>query len=140
MGSTWGNPEAYIGLQKIRGTFEKVGVEPQVERIGKYKMAGDQLMCKSISQENREMLTTLLDSKQHHHLPVQVPFLRGLERFTLLDSIYGNWLENISAAKGKSREDEEKFNNEGVSQIERLKEEAWITDISYEDEVISRLK
>ena len=39
-------------------------------------MAGDQLMSKSISQENREML------------------------ITLLDNIYGNWLDKISAAKG----------------------------------------
>ncbi|KAJ8430954.1 hypothetical protein Cgig2_003538 [Carnegiea gigantea] len=112
-------PSAYFRLYGLTvealflgGTFEKVGVEPQVERIGKYKMAGDQLMCKSISQENREMLTTLLDS------------------------IYGNWLEKISAAKGKRREDVEKLIDEGIYQIERLKEEGWITDISYEDEVI----
>lgn len=58
------------------GIFEKVGIEPQIERIGKYKSAGDQLARKSISEENREMLTTLLDN------------------------IYGNWLDKISAAKG----------------------------------------
>uniref|UniRef100_A0A7C9ACE5 Peptidase S49 domain-containing protein n=1 Tax=Opuntia streptacantha TaxID=393608 RepID=A0A7C9ACE5_OPUST len=59
---------------------------------------------------------------------------------TLLHNIYGNWLDKISAAKGKKREDVEKFINEGVYQIERLKDEGWITNISYEDEVISRLK
>lgn len=38
-----------------------MGVEPQVQRIGKYKSAGDQLARKDMSPENREMLTALLD-------------------------------------------------------------------------------
>ncbi|KAH9627542.1 hypothetical protein KSS87_008397 [Heliosperma pusillum] len=116
-------PSAYFKLSGfavqgsfLGGVFEKVGIEPQVERIGKYKSAGDQLTRKSISEENREMLTRLLDN------------------------IYGNWLENISAVKGKSKDDVEKFINEGVYQIQRLKEEGWITNINYDDEVISMLK
>ncbi|KAK9669058.1 hypothetical protein RND81_13G106300 [Saponaria officinalis] len=116
-------PSAYFRLYGLTvqgsflgGVFEKVGIEPQVERIGKYKSAGDQLTRKSISEENREMLTRLLDN------------------------IYGNWLEKISAVKGKSKDDVEKFINEGVYQIQRLKEEGWITNIRYDDEVISMLK
>lgn len=58
------------------GIFEKVGVEPQVQRIGKYKSAGDQLSRKNMSSENSEMLTALLDN------------------------IYRNWLERVSATKG----------------------------------------
>ena len=58
------------------GVFEKIGIEPQVQRIGKYKSAGDQLTRKTMSEENCEMLTTLLDN------------------------IYGNWLDKISSAKG----------------------------------------
>lgn len=116
-------PSAYFRLYGLTvqasflgGIFEKVGIEPQVERIGKYKSAGDQLARKSISEENREMLTTLLDN------------------------IYGNWLDKISAAKGKNVDDVEKFINEGVYHIQRLKEEGWITNINYDDEVISMLK
>lgn len=56
--------------------LEKIGVEAQVERVGKYKSAGDQLTRKSMSDENREMLTCLLDN------------------------IYNNWLDKISLAKG----------------------------------------
>jgi protease-4 len=120
------------------GVLEKVGIEPQVERIGKYKSAGDQLIRKTMSEENCEMLTALLDN------------------------IYGNWLDKVSSAKGglasdaslnlqvlnkltgfckfsagKSREDLENFINEGVYQVERIKEEGWITNISYDDEVHS---
>ncbi|RVX14191.1 Serine protease SPPA, chloroplastic [Vitis vinifera] len=53
----------------------------------------------------------------------------------LLDNIYGNWLDKISSAKGKKREDTENFINEGVYQVEKLKEEGWITNINYDDEV-----
>ncbi|KAL2462082.1 Serine protease SPPA [Abeliophyllum distichum] len=116
-------PSAYFQLYGLTvsasflgGVLEKVGVEPQIQRIGKYKSAGDQLARKNISDENREMLTALLDN------------------------IYGNWLDKISLAKGKKKEDIENFVNEGVYEVERLKEDCWITDIKYDDEVISLLK
>ncbi|XP_022885616.1 serine protease SPPA, chloroplastic-like [Olea europaea var. sylvestris] len=116
-------PSAYFQLYGLTvsasflgGVLEKVGVEPQIQRIGKYKSAGDQLARKTISDENREMLTALLDN------------------------IYENWLDKISLAKGKKKEDIEKFVNEGVYEVGRLKENCWITDIKYDDEIISLLK
>ncbi|XP_062030049.1 serine protease SPPA, chloroplastic [Rosa rugosa] len=116
-------PSAYFSLfglsvqaSFVRGVLEKIGVEPQVERIGKYKSAGDQLARTTMSEENCEMLTVLLDN------------------------IYGNWLDIISSTRGKKREDIEKFVNEGVYQVEKLKEEGWITNIQYDDEVTSMLK
>lgn len=36
---------------------------------------------------------------------------------------------------GKKKEDVENFINEGVHQVERMKDEGFITDIKYEDEV-----
>lgn len=36
---------------------------------------------------------------------------------------------------GKKKEEIENFINEGVYEIERLKEDGWITDIKYDDEV-----
>ncbi|KAJ0747811.1 putative peptidase S49, ClpP/crotonase-like domain superfamily [Helianthus annuus] len=99
-----------------KGVFEKVGVEPQVHRIGKYKSFGDMLTRKNISEENREVLTTILDD------------------------VYENWVDKVSQAKGKSKEEIDSFINEGVYQIEKLKEDGWITDIKYDDEVKSMLK
>lgn len=58
------------------GVLEKVGVEPQIQRLGKYKSAGDQLARKSMSKEVREMLTSLLEN------------------------IYGNWLDTIALTHG----------------------------------------
>ncbi|XP_010905778.1 serine protease SPPA, chloroplastic isoform X1 [Elaeis guineensis] len=116
-------PSAYVALcglvvqsSFLGGVLEKVGIEPQIQRIGKYKSAGDQLSRKSMSQEVCEMLTSLLDS------------------------IYGNWLDTISSTQGKTREEIENFINTGVYQVERLKEEGWITNIMYDDEVMSMLK
>lgn len=45
----------------LKGVLEKVGVEPQVKRIGKYKSAGDQLLRRDMSEAQREQLTALLE-------------------------------------------------------------------------------
>ena len=45
----------------MKGVLEKVGVEPQVKRIGKYKSAGDQLLRRDMSEAQREQLTALLE-------------------------------------------------------------------------------
>ncbi|KAL5146619.1 Serine protease SPPA, chloroplastic [Glycine soja] len=110
-------PSAYFSLfgltvqaSFLRGILENIGIEPQVERIGKYKSAGDQLARRTMSEENCEMLTTLLDN------------------------IYTNWLDKVSSAKGKTREDIENFINEGVYQVDKLKEEGLISNINYDDE------
>lgn len=58
----------------------------------------------------------------------------------ILDNIYGNWLDKVSSTKGKKIEDMKNFINEGVYKIERLKEEGLITNMHYDDEVISMLK
>nr|GME21579.1 serine protease SPPA, chloroplastic [Ipomoea batatas] len=75
-------------------------------------------------------------------LTVQASFLGGNREMltALLDNIYGNWLDKVSLTKGKKRDDIENFINEGVYQVERLKEDGWITDIKYDDEVMSMLK
>ncbi|XP_058755120.1 serine protease SPPA, chloroplastic-like isoform X2 [Vicia villosa] len=75
-------PSAYFSLfglsvkaSFLRGVLDNIGIEPQVERIGKYKSAGDQLARRTMSDENYEMLTALLDN------------------------IYTNWLDKVSSAK-----------------------------------------
>lgn len=56
--------------------LENLGIEPEVERIGKYKSVGDQLTRKTMSEDHHEMLTALLDN------------------------IYTNWLDKVSSARG----------------------------------------
>ncbi|KAK7327695.1 hypothetical protein VNO77_21783 [Canavalia gladiata] len=116
-------PSAYFSLfgltvqaSFLRGILDNIGIEPQVERIGKYKSAGDQLARRTMSEQNCEMLTALLDN------------------------VYTNWLDKVSSAKGRRIEDIENFINEGVYQVDKLKEEGLISNIIYDDEVIAMLK
>lgn len=48
--------------QFLRGVLDKVGVEPQVQRIGKFKSAGDQLLRTDMAPEQRQQLQALLDT------------------------------------------------------------------------------
>ncbi|CAN1831993.1 Serine protease SPPA, chloroplastic [Linum perenne] len=61
----------------FRGILEKMGLEPQWVRIGKYKKAGDQMIRKTISEPHLEVLNNLLDGR------------------------YENWIETVSSATGK---------------------------------------
>jgi protease-4 len=60
--------------------LDKVGVEPQVQRIGAYKSAGDQLLRRDMSDAQREQLGELLDD------------------------IYEDFLTTVAEARGKTRE------------------------------------
>eukprot|EP00271_Cylindrocystis_brebissonii_P014057 TRINITY_DN3502_c0_g1_i1.p1 TRINITY_DN3502_c0_g1~~TRINITY_DN3502_c0_g1_i1.p1 ORF type:complete len:807 (-),score=143.61 TRINITY_DN3502_c0_g1_i1:294-2714(-) len=116
-------PEAYVSLrglsvqgQFLGGVLEKAGVEPQIQRIGKYKSAGDQLARKDMSEANREMLTALLDD------------------------IYAKWRSTIAAARGKKPEDVDALLEEGVVGVQKLQEMGWIDRLMYESEVETMLK
>ena len=45
----------------MRGVLEKLGIEPEVRRIGTFKSAGDQLLRKDMSDSQREQLTAILE-------------------------------------------------------------------------------
>ncbi|CAN0923477.1 Serine protease SPPA, chloroplastic [Linum grandiflorum] len=105
-----------LETQFFRGILEKMGLEPQWVRIGKYKKAGDQVKRKTIAEPHLEVLNNMLDGR------------------------YENWIQTVCSATGKTREELESFINEGVYEMERVKEEGLITDILYEEEVMSMLK
>jgi protease-4 len=44
----------------VRGVFDKIGIEPQVQRIGKYKSFGDTFNRTSIAEAQREVISSLL--------------------------------------------------------------------------------
>jgi protease IV len=44
----------------VRGIFDKIGIEPQVQRIGKYKSFGDTFNRTEISDAQREVVSSLL--------------------------------------------------------------------------------
>ena len=81
-------PSSYVSLTGLsvsgsflRGVFEKVGVEPQIKRIGKYKSAGDQLARSDMSDAQREVLASLLEQT------------------------YAEWSRGLAEARGKTAAD-----------------------------------
>ncbi|KAK7836378.1 serine protease sppa [Quercus suber] len=103
-------PSAYFSL------FGLTELSQKWKGLANTKVLGINLPAKLFSEENCEML------------------------IALLDNVYEKWLYKVSSAKGKSREDLENFINQGVYQVGKLKEEGWITNKRYDDEVISMLR
>ncbi|KAI8476080.1 MAG: peptidase family S49-domain-containing protein [Monoraphidium minutum] len=100
----------------LRGVLDKVGVEPQVKRIGAYKSAGDQLLRKDMSPEQREQLDALLEN------------------------IYTTWVADVARARGKSEAEVVALLDQGVYDMKLLAEGGWIDGLRYEDEIIADLK
>ncbi|GBF99919.1 serine protease chloroplastic, partial [Raphidocelis subcapitata] len=100
----------------LRGVLDKVGVEPQVKRIGVYKSAGDQLLRRDMSPEQREQLDALLEGT------------------------YSHWVDAVAASRGKSREEVVALLNEGVFDMEKLAQGGWVDGLRYEDQIIDDLK
>eukprot|EP01034_Spumella_vulgaris_P021842 gene21842-27913_t len=64
-----GNVEAlgFAGeAQFYGGVFNKTGIEPQVQRIGKYKSYGDSLIRSNISSAQREVTSSILTEVSRH--------------------------------------------------------------------------
>ncbi len=62
----------------LGGLFEKLGVEIEYERVGRYKSAVETFAEKKMSEANREMTTALLDSIESQFL-AGIAEARGLE-------------------------------------------------------------
>ncbi|KAK9917362.1 hypothetical protein WJX75_003547 [Coccomyxa subellipsoidea] len=100
----------------LRTALEKVGVEPNLVRIGKYKSAGDQLLRKDMSEAQREQLTALLDD------------------------IYEGFTTGIAQSRGKTTQEAEMMLDEGIYKMERYVESGWLTGLKYEDEILADLE
>merc|ERR1712176_810341 len=116
-------PAAYFSLTGVviensflRGVLEKIGIEPQVQRIGKYKSAGDQLLRKDMSDAQRTVS----------------------ER--LVESIYDNFVSCISKDKGKTPEEVEELLNSGPHKVADLAKGGWLTSAKYLNEIEDLIK
>eukprot|EP00184_Porphyridium_aerugineum_P006558 CAMPEP_0184696886 /NCGR_PEP_ID=MMETSP0313-20130426/4046_1 /TAXON_ID=2792 /ORGANISM="Porphyridium aerugineum, Strain SAG 1380-2" /LENGTH=661 /DNA_ID=CAMNT_0027155607 /DNA_START=259 /DNA_END=2244 /DNA_ORIENTATION=+ len=117
-------PEAFFSLKGfrvngsfLRGVLDKIGVEPQVERIGEYKSAGDQFARTSMSEAQREVLTSILQS------------------------IYNHFVNNVVKSKEHLNEAAfREFLDRAPQSMQEYKNAGLITDIQYEDQIIDALK
>jgi len=100
----------------VRGALDKVGIEPQVKRIGNYKSAGDQLLREEMSAYQKEQLQALLDD------------------------IYNGFTKEVARSRDMSVESVEKALDEGYISMEEYQRAGFFTDLKYKDEVIDMLK
>ncbi|KAK9824686.1 hypothetical protein WJX72_012391 [[Myrmecia] bisecta] len=100
----------------LRGVLDKVGVEPQVKRIGEYKSAGDQLLRKDMASAQREQLTALLGD------------------------IHDNFTATIAHARNKTVQEVEELLDAGLYDMEKVAAGGWLTGLRYEDEILEDLK
>lgn len=100
----------------LRGVLDKVGVEPQVRRIGKYKSAGDQLLRTEMSEPQKEQLGALLDD------------------------IYGDFVDGIAVSRKKTREEVDELLDSGMYKMEEFLSGGWVDGLLYEDQVNDLVK
>ncbi|MCW5962378.1 MAG: signal peptide peptidase SppA [Pyrinomonadaceae bacterium] len=99
-----------------RGSLDKLGVEPDFIKIGKYKNAPDQYMRKDMSDEQREVLNAILDN------------------------YYGNIVNAISTDRKKTPEDVKAIIDGAPYHAKQALELGLIDGASYRDQVYDELK
>eukprot|EP00871_Galdieria_phlegrea_P005082 jgi/Galph1/5575/GphlegSOOS_G4291.1 len=116
-------PEASISLRGfkvsatfLRDFFEKIGLEPQVERFGVYKSAGDQFSRRNMSSEQREVLNNILNA------------------------FYNNFCLELSDHRNFSLEKIRQVLDSAPYKTSEIKELGLVTDLKYESEVYDMLK
>jgi protease-4 len=99
-----------------RGTLDKLGIEPEVIQIGKYKNAPDQYTRKEMSEAHREVVNALLDD------------------------IFGRFVQGIAAARNKTPEDVKAIIDNAPYNAKQAKEQGLLDGALYRDEVYNEFK
>ncbi len=66
-----------VEIAFFKGTFEKLGIEPQIFRVGDYKGAVEPFMRKDLSNENKEQISSFVNTIYNYTLQ-QIADSRGL--------------------------------------------------------------
>ena len=111
-------PCAYISLRGVavngsfvRGVLDKIGVEPQIQRIGKYKSAGDQLARRDMSDAQREALGAILDD------------------------VYDNFVNAVAADRDKTVDEVRSFLDSGEFVVDHLVQQGMVTGAVYLNDI-----
>src|SRR5256884_4387911 len=100
----------------FRGSLDKLGVYPDVYQIGKYKSAGDTFTQKQMTDAHREYINSMLDD------------------------LYGRYLEGIAKARSKSVDDVKKLIDNAPYTSSQAKDAGMIDGALYHDDVEKELK
>ena len=107
-----------IGFQMMyfKNTFDKLGVQMDVEHAGKYKDYGDQWTRSSMSPETKEVMNSLADG------------------------LYGDLVDTIAKGRNQDAAAIRATIDKGPFLAKQAKAAGLIDDLRYEDEVFSDLK
>jgi protease-4 len=100
----------------FRGSLDKLGIYPDVYQIGKYKSAGDTFTQKQMTPAHREFINSLLDD------------------------LYGRYIEGIAKARSKSVDDVKALIDNAPYTAEQAKNVGLIDGAVYHDDVEKELK
>ena len=116
-------PEGFLDVKGLRAevnfyknTLQKLGVTAELFQSGKYKAAVEPLMRTSMSDEFREVLNSVLDE------------------------VYGQFLESIGSSRGKSIEELKGILDSGPFSPPQALEAGLVDGLHYEDEFFDALK
>lgn len=118
------NPEGIIDFRGLRaellffkGSLEKLGIEPQVLKVGKFKSAVEPLILDKMSDENREQIQKYMGS------------------------IWDYMLQGISGQRKITIEDLNKYADElTISSADAALKYNFVDGLKYKDEIIAELK
>lgn len=100
----------------MKGLFDKIGIEPEIFRVGEYKSAVEPYIRKDMSPENREQISSYVNS--------------------IADQIYGQ----LAESRGMTRVELDAIINATVNSTQEAKDKNIITEVGYFDEFESALK
>jgi protease-4 len=120
----WLNPQGMVewkglGSQMmfLKGMFEKLEVEPQIIRYGKFKSAVEPLILDKMSEANR------------------------MQTMTYLNDLWGKMLQGISEGRGKTIEELDGFaQNATIQNGKDALENGLVDELLYKDEVMANLR
>jgi len=100
----------------FRGSLDKLGVEPEVIAIGKYKNAPDQFVRKEMSKEHKEVMDAIIDE------------------------YYNRFINGIAESRKKSPEDVKAMIDNAPYHAAQAKQLGLIDEAAYRDQVYDDLK
>ncbi len=100
----------------FRGSLDKLGIEPDMFQIGKYKNAPDQFTRKDMSEAHREVVNSMLDN------------------------LYGRIVNTIATTRKKTPDEVKAIIDNAPIGAQQAKEQGLIDGAFYRDEVENELK
>lgn len=120
----WLNPQGMVEwrglgaqLMFLKGMLEKLEVEPQIIRYGKFKSAVEPLILDKMSEANRE------------------------QTMTYMSDLWNRMLVGISDGRGKTTEELDKLAQDGTIQNAKdAKENGLVDELLFKDEVLAKIR